>query len=713
MENSLPTMNDFLLERELGQSEDSTFYHGIVKKTRQKALIKLLNPKHNTEPHIVQAFIEEAKAIRSMNYPGVIKLIDFGQESGFFFTAYERPVVTLLDRLPQLSLSECIDLFQDIVKALDYMHIQGYVHGHLTPGSIMFREDGSLAIMNLGTFILQSYQSPFFDSGKVSPAAYYKSPEQCRNQAIDNRSDHYSLGAILYHMLSKKPPYQADNTVGVIVKHVEAPPPQLEIEHARYQPLLDKMMAKDPFNRPQNGKEILEWLGSGASAISSQEPLELDFSPDFEPIQTDRTGAEPTFSPYSQGGKNPSSAWKLIIPAIAILLIVAYFLFMKNSSSKSDLANEETTHRPSGSQNGQITKKTTGNNTLSPLEKKVQEIEQALQQGELSLAEAMINTLHESNTAPGEVTRLSALLNDKHLENKKQQYDAQLAIAEAALNSNDLSLAEKAIMRARSIMTGPELNRLEVLLQRKLTAPNEEKSSEDNILLPDTAEDDRVFQRAKITRSRENILEYLNTFPNGLHKKEAELMLQKLNVRHSEPTAQPIEKARKDIYMNLPSRPSTFGEETVLSILQAADFFDEKRNPGGSFDNALTQIKLENDIAFMDNGLQRIWLSDRYGISLTFSEAKDWIEQLNRNRIGGYTDWRLPTLAEAASLMRSKKSTGSMYTVSSFTLPEWIWSADKSDTDYNWAVFFRTGTVDKYKNTDRLTAIAVRTATKK
>lgn len=710
METSMPTLNDFLLERELGQNEESTFYHGIVKKTHQKVLIKLLNPTHNTEPEIVQAFIEEAKAIRDMNYPGVIQLVDFGQESGFFFTAYERPVVTLLDRLPQLTLSECIDLFQEIVKALDFMHIQGYVHGHLTPGSIMFREDGSLAIMNLGTFILQSYQTPSFDSSKVSPAAYYKSPEQCRNQPIDSRSDHYSLGAILYHMLSKKPPYPAENTVGVIVKHVEAPPPQLEAEHARYQPLLDKMMAKDPFNRTQNGKEILEWLGSGASAGAYQETLELDFNPDIDGAKQDRPGFETKYSPYAQEKKTPGSALKLILPAALLLLVAVYFLFMKESSSQNDQSDQEAIHASGKAQKGRGSESARGGSAQTPLEKKIQEIESAISQGELSLAEAKINELSESPSSQKEVQRLKGLLDEKNQENKKQQYDVQLAIAEAALNSDDLPLAEKALLKARSILTGPELLRLETLLQRKLTAPEEEKVSGDDMLLPDPAEDDRAFQRARITRSREKIIEYLNNFPNGRHKEEANLMLQGTKRGDQTPETEKIKTQKTDVSMTLSSKPSALDEATVTRILETTDFFDARRNPNGSFDNTLRPIKLAGKRGFLDTGLRRIWLSEEFGKSLTVSEAKAWIEQLNKNQVGGYSDWRMPTLAEAASLLRPKKTRGGLFSVSFFDLPEWVWSADRFDGDYSWAVFFKTGTIEKYRNIDALSAIAVRTS---
>ncbi len=712
MDGQFASFNDFQIERELGQSEDSTFYHGLAKRTRKKVLLKLLNPIYNTEPGMVQAFIEEAKAIRDMNHPGVIQLVDFGQEGGFFFTVYERPVITLMDRLPQLTLSECIDLFQEIVKVLDFMHIQGYIHGHLTPGSVLFREDGTLAIMNLGTFILQSYQNPSFDDGNVSPAAYYKSPEQCRNQGVDNRSDYYSLGAILYHILTKKPPYIADNTVGVIVKHVEAPPPQLSQEYARYQPLLDKMMAKDPFNRTQTGKEILEWLGSGSGSSSQNETLELDFSPDFAPNRLNTHGSDSSASPYLINPSKQNVARKLILPVLIVLIIAIYFVFFKSSSNDSSNQEDQASSSVSRPNNRQGASFPVTPPPATPEEKNIRDIETALQQGELSLAEAKINALGEDPRNIKEFTRLKEMLSKRDMDNKRQQYSAQLTIAEAALHSTDLSTAEEALFTARKILVGPELLRLESLLQQKMTAPAQEITEGTADLLLDTAEDDRTFLRVKMTRSVDRIKEYLQKFPDGRHKEEAQSMLKMLlstSQPAKMPTSSPPVSQKQIISMNLSEKTALIQETVLKQILEAADFFELRRNPQGRFDNPLRHVPLENHSAYLDPGLNRLWLCDHYGQSLTLAEALRWIEDLNQQKIGGFTDWRLPTLAEGASLLRPKTSGGNYYSISEFRLPEWVWSADQQNSDYAWAIFYTNGIIGGYRKTDRLSSIAVRT----
>jgi len=711
MGDHFPSLNDFQIERELGQSEDSTFYYAVEKRSHRKVLLKLLNPIYNTEPGIVQLFIEEAKAIRNMNHPGVIQLFDFGQESGFFFTAYERPVVTLMDRLPQLTSSESIDLFQDIIKVLDFMHIQGYVHGHLTPGSILFREDGTLALMNLGTFILQSYQNSSFDDGKVSPAAYYKSPEQCRNQGLDSRSDHYSLGAIFFHMLTKKPPYQADNTVGVIVKHVEAPPPQLPPEYARYQPLLDKMMAKDPNNRTQSGKEILDWLGSGTRNVAGNEPLELDFSPDFEPKSRNGYSSETAASPYLSTSKQKTNPWKLILPAIALLILATYFLYLKNPDIETEQLQNPSSTKRTPSRKGQQPLSEVEKKSMTLKEKSIHEIETAIEEGELSLAEAKINAFAEDPQNSTEVKRLREMFANKNLENKKQQYSAQLTIAQAALNSDDLSSAETALSNARKIMVDPELIRLEFLLQQKTTAPKEEKVDLPSELVTDDAEDDRTYLRAKMSRTQQQINEYLLKFPKGRHRQDAEILLKSIDTHLATSSSEKLSPAiqKKVVKITMSPKPTTISEAKLVQTIKNADFFENKHNQLGSFDNPLKAIPLDGCTTYSDPGLHRMWLAGRYGQSLTHEEAKTWITQINQQNLCGFSDWRLPTLVESLSLLRPKQSGRPYYSISEFNPPEWIWTSDDQDQNYAWAIFFNKGIADSYRKTDRLDTIAVRT----
>jgi serine/threonine-protein kinase PpkA len=709
METNFPHFNDFHLDRELGQSDDSSFFTGTENKTHRKCLIKLLNPIYNSEPGIVQHFIDEAKFFSELQQPYTIRVYHFGQEGGYFFTVYERPVVTLLDRLQQLTMGECTDLFQEMVKSLEYLHQQNYIHGHLTPSSIMFREDGSLAIMNLGAFIFQSYQNTLFDNPNVSPSTYFKSPEQCRNQPLDNRSDYYSLGAIFYTMLTKKPPYQADNTVGIIGRHIESPPPQLLPEHSRYQPLIDKMMSKDPTNRTQNARDILDWLGAGSGGQSSSDQLELDFNTDFSSNQPVQFNKQQSSSPYSVSAPQKQFSWKIFVPSIVFLLIALYFLFFRASTPPEGLQDNN---------RSRITSQVKGSKNISEpvktaAELEFEKIEFAIEQGELSLAETKITGLIIDDGNKERIAHLKSLVQAKHNEHTRRMYSAQLAIAEAALNSDDIETAETALAQARKMMVDPQLIQLEQTLQLKYSAPSKTTDQETPIeLLQDEAEDDRTYQRARMSRSKDRINEYLQKFPKGKHIINAQKLAKELmEPAQDVPLSNNKKTEQKKIrFFTLSEKPTNFTEQTLKAILNQTSFFEAARNPSGLFDNPLEKIDKNSVSIFEDRGLQRMWLTGMYGQSLTFSQAIAWVQSLNSQNIGGFSDWRLPTMPEAMALLRPQESKNALFSQTYFKQPEWIWTSDSFDQNTAWAVFFTKGIVDTYRKNDLLSTMAIRTS---
>ena len=495
----------------------------------------------------------------------------------------------------------------------------------------------------------------------------------------------------------------------MIVSHVEAPPPQLSPEFARYQPLLDKMMAKEPLNRTQTGKEILEWFGSSSSSVTPQDAFELDFSPDFEPIGNSPLSHEPSQpSPYIQTRPKSTNIWKILLPLSLLLLLGVYFLFVNPADKQNQTKPAAKEGAPRSGQNRMSAKEEPD---LSPEQNLIREIEEAIQQGELSLAEAKLNSLSEDQANKAEQARLEELLKNKDQENKQQQYTAQLTIAEAALNSGDLSAAETALSNARKIHVGSDLIRLESLLQQKFTFPDNQKLDTPGELQPDPAEDDRYFLRAKMSRSQERISEYLQKFPNGRHRAEAESLAKKINPSNSRSeirqTTQQINQ-RTVFSLALPTRPAKLSEATISQILHSGHFFEQKRNSTGTFDNPLEQMNVNGATTFFDPGLNILWLAGKIGESLTYDEALRFVSQLNKERFAGHDDWRIPTLAEAVSLLRPKTAGSPNYSAREFPVPNWIWSSDYRDENYNWAVFYNKGIVDVYRKTDRLNIVAVK-----
>lgn len=124
----------------------------------------------------------------------------------------------------------------------------------------MLRGDDSIALIDFGLAKRMRLKTEITDSGEIFGTPYYMSPEQGHGNGIDSRSDLYSLGIIFYEMLTGKKPFQADSAMGIIFKHAKSPVPVLPSRLARYQTLINMLLAKHPDNRLQTADEVLEWL---------------------------------------------------------------------------------------------------------------------------------------------------------------------------------------------------------------------------------------------------------------------------------------------------------------------------------------------------------------------------------------------------------------------------------------------------------------------
>jgi serine/threonine protein kinase len=147
-----------------------------------------------------------------------------------------------------------------VAKAAAKAHAAGIVHRDLKPANLMLRRDGSLALADFG--IAKHVEMLITDTahGQVVGTPHYLSPEQALGQTVDARCDLYSLGVMLYEMLTGARPYRADSAEALLDLHIQAPVPQLESRYARLQPVLDQLMAKDREQRYPSAQDALEDL---------------------------------------------------------------------------------------------------------------------------------------------------------------------------------------------------------------------------------------------------------------------------------------------------------------------------------------------------------------------------------------------------------------------------------------------------------------------
>ncbi len=249
-------------------------------------------------------FEREAKVIAKLEHAAIVPVYDFGEEDGQpYLVMRYMPGGSLSDRLADrsLTLDESLKIIEQLAPALDEAHRKGVVHRDLKPGNILFDQHGSAAIADFGIAKLTQESVALTGSTTIGTPAYM-SPEQARGDSvIDGRSDVYSLGAILFQMLTGRLPYDADTPMGMAVRHITDPVPQI-LEANPELPtgcdvLIRKAMAKDPADRFADVEAMaaaLKAVAGGESLADTIGVLPPGVGEDPETVRLDKVGASPT-----------------------------------------------------------------------------------------------------------------------------------------------------------------------------------------------------------------------------------------------------------------------------------------------------------------------------------------------------------------------------------------------------------------------------------
>ena len=221
-------------------------------------------------------FLQEYDIGQRIDNPAVVRLHDLGISDEHAWLVMEYFALGDLRRRMQARLTprDALRLAAAIARALATIHAAGVLHRDLKPGNIMLREDGSIALIDFGLSKDAALALDLTDTGAIFGTPHYMSPEQGHAEPVDERSDLYSLGVILFEMLTGEKPYRADNPMAIVYKHRKEPVPQLPPQFAAVQPLLERLLAKAPGDRfasAQQAAEALQgtldrWLARGAQS---------------------------------------------------------------------------------------------------------------------------------------------------------------------------------------------------------------------------------------------------------------------------------------------------------------------------------------------------------------------------------------------------------------------------------------------------------------
>lgn len=236
--------------------------------------LKVLRPEMSEDDDFVQRFRREAKAAASLSHPNVVSIYDVGEDQGLHFIVMElvegETLRDKLNREGRLDPAEALDIAAQICRGLAHAHNNQIIHRDIKPQNILLTDLGHAKVADFGIARALGRASTTSTDVVVGSVSYL-SPEQARNGKVSARSDLYSLGVVLYEMITGKLPFTGDTPVAVALQHVEARVPSVREAvpdiHEEIEKLITKALAKDPSERFQSAEEMLQAIRRCRSAL--------------------------------------------------------------------------------------------------------------------------------------------------------------------------------------------------------------------------------------------------------------------------------------------------------------------------------------------------------------------------------------------------------------------------------------------------------------
>ena len=259
-----PLIKGYRFIRKLSASEYSAVYLAEKESSNRQVVLKVLRqvPDESDLIGAFDRFLQEYEIIAGLDHPNIVNIHDLGVGDEHAHIAMEYlDGGDLKSRVAKgIDEASAVSYLRQIGSALATIHSVGILHRDLKPGNIMFRADGSIALIDFGLAKRMRLEQAMTGSGEIFGTPYYMSPEQGHADDVDERSDVYSLGVIFYEMLTGEKPFRASNAMGIIYKHSNTPIPLLPHRLAQYQVLINIMLAKKAEDRLQRAADIEDWL---------------------------------------------------------------------------------------------------------------------------------------------------------------------------------------------------------------------------------------------------------------------------------------------------------------------------------------------------------------------------------------------------------------------------------------------------------------------
>jgi serine/threonine-protein kinase len=268
--------------RKLGSGGMANVYLAEDEELGRRVAIKILNDRHASDDQFVERFRREAKNAAGLSHPNIVSIYDRGEAEGTYYIAMEylegRSLKERIVADGPLPIRDAVEVTRQILRAIGFAHRRGIVHRDIKPHNVLLVQDGPgderFKVTDFG--ISRTTASQMTEAGSIVGTAQYLSPEQARGAPVDQRSDVYSVGIVLYELLTGKLPFTGETPLEIAMKHlseVPKPPSELRAEvPADLDMIVLRALAKDPSDRFESAEEMEKELGrfAGGGGVTSE-----------------------------------------------------------------------------------------------------------------------------------------------------------------------------------------------------------------------------------------------------------------------------------------------------------------------------------------------------------------------------------------------------------------------------------------------------------
>ena len=326
------------LEELVGTGGMSSVYRAHDKLLERRVALKVLHEQFTSDGDHVERFRREARSVAQLSHPSIVTVIDRGEQDGRQFIVFEyvdgENLKALIEREGPLPEGEALELALQITQALSFAHAHGLCHRDVKPQNVLLDDEGRAKVTDFGIARSLDVQAGITQTGTVMGTSDYIAPEQARGAKATVQTDVYSLGAVLYELLTGEVPFRGDNFVAVAMRHINEPVPSVREQRPGVSPCAEsavqRAMAKEPRERFQSMDEFGAALQECLAGRDGSAEATMVVAPPKQPRGRRRQAA--------RGPAERPSVWPLLLllAGLAVLagIFAVIFAFTGKSPSK-------------------------------------------------------------------------------------------------------------------------------------------------------------------------------------------------------------------------------------------------------------------------------------------------------------------------------------------------------------------------------------------